>query len=342
MTPNATTNIVRQTSQLRERVEVFLGTKRARSKNAGEKSSGYLFDQNGDWAGYDVLSERSHVGHFRDPTRPIQTAVHEIIEKIDNEGWGAYLVGGTLRDLMLAPRGAGVLGVFPRDIDIVVLGTTLPELERCFTGMIRRRTRFGGLHLVKEVAGVCEVDFDIWPLEETWAFKAYHEKPDISIFPRYPFLNMDAIAMDLLPRDKVRQIFDQDEDGNHVFFRGLSDQTIDINFEPNPYPDVCAVRGLIIAAKLGFGIGVRLARFICERARMSTLDSFLRAQESHYGQVRSEARELQSWIDSIKRQLESGAERVVMAVPQNRQLGLWTDYPPMPIAAAEADQVAIV
>jgi hypothetical protein len=217
----------------------------------------------------------------------------------------------------------------------------LPRLEQCFKDLIRRRTRYGGLHLVKEFPGICDVNFDIWPLEETWAFKACGLKPDIATFPRYPFLNMDAITIDLLPGNKVRQIHDEDKDANHIFFSGLNNQTIDINFEPNPYPDVCAVRGLLIAAKLGFGMGRRLSHFICERARVSSLDSFLKAQQSHYGQVRSKANELQSWIDSIKTQVAAGAERVVVAVPQNRQLGLWTDYPPMAIASAEPEPAAV-
>jgi hypothetical protein len=235
--------------------------------------------------------------------------------------WAAYIVGGTLRDLMLGPAKAGVLGVVPRDIDVIVADAGLNELLECFNSIVARRTRFGGLHLVKQIAAGCEVHFDVWPLASTWAFMEYSKSPVIEAFPETPFLNLDSIAVELFPRGDSRQIYERG------FFEGLADQILDINFEPNPFPDVCAVRALIMAAKLRFGMTRRLARFISGRFEEVGPKGFEAAQLSHYGKLRSVSHELCRWVDALKYQMKNGANKIEIAVSESRQSELWTDYP---------------
>jgi hypothetical protein len=241
---------------------------------------------------------------------------------IEQRGWEAYLVGGTLRDLMLGPAKAGALGVFPRDIDIIVVNTDLDELGWYFDQITTRRTRFGGLHVVKPIARSCEVHFDIWPLRNTWALEAYSFPPTIGSFPLTPFLNLDAIAAEIFPSARQpRRIY---ECG---FFNGLKEEIIDINFKPNPFPDVCAARALIMAAKLQFSMTRNLADFVWQRCHGAGIQAVMEAQLSHYGQVRSPVEELRSWVRIVEEQLASDSERIAITVPRSRQLELWTDHP---------------
>ncbi len=57
----------------------------------------------------------------------------------------------------------------PRDIDIVVSGANIDNLRDTFRPFIMRETRFGGLQLARQ-----NWQFDLWPLEKTWAFTQDH------------------------------------------------------------------------------------------------------------------------------------------------------------------------
>jgi hypothetical protein len=200
------------------------------------------------------------------------------------------------------------------------------DLANCLSDLIARRTRFGGLHLVKKVARVCEIHFDVWPLADTWAFKAQGIKPEISRFPSTPFLNLDAVAIELYPRaNQPRAIYERG------FYQGISTRVIDINYEPNPSPDVCIARALIMAAKLQFALSRRLAHFICSwtSRQQDALAALGHAQLTHYGQMRCSADELHSWLSSIQQQVSAGSDRIEIRVSHARQLGLWEDYPPL-------------
>lgn len=255
-----------------------------------------------------------------------QSAVFNVLSYLHAREWETYVVGGTLRDLMVgSPQGKYHYFV-PRDIDLVVLAPSIEALEACFPkGLIRRRTRFGGLHLVKEFASGFEVHFDVWPLSETWAFKEYGIEAKMLNFPSTPFLNLDAIAIEVFPkRGSAAKIYE------HGFFKAVASKLIDINFEPNPYPDICAIRSLITAAKLHFSLSRKLALFICSRANMpASIDRWHDAQISHYGQVRCSQTEIDKWLVSLKDQLSSDADRIEVPVSDARQMSLWDDHPPM-------------
>jgi hypothetical protein len=255
----------------------------------------------------------------------MQIAIFDVLNYFYESGWETFIVGGTLRDLMVWFPQSGRRTIIPRDIDLIVNAPSVTAIEAVIPKeLIRRKTSFGGLHLVKQVLSRCELHFDVWPLVETWAFKEFKFSPNISDFPKTPFLNLDAIAMELFPRGGCpRRIF---ENG---FFEGIQSRLLDINFEPNPFPDVCAIRSLIVAAKSRFQISRRLATFIISRRdKPAFLDRWMHAQIAHYGQVRCTEGELVKWLTEIEYQLHSGCEKITVPVSNGRQLGLWLDYPP--------------
>ena len=61
--------------------------------------------------------------------------------------------------------------------------------------------------------------------------------------PKTTFLNVEAVAVELNPRPtRSRKLY---ESG---FFEGVATETIEINLEENPFPDLCVARSLLTAA----------------------------------------------------------------------------------------------
>jgi hypothetical protein len=255
--------------------------------------------------------------------RLVQEAILEAAWTLNRPGWSAYLVGGTLRDLLVGP-GSRYQFVKPRDVDIVVCGATREELRKLFEKRLtlERLTRFGGLHLIKPLASGDRVLFDIWTLADTWAFCAQKIPPRIEDFPGTTFLNIDSCAIELVePEGRQRACFDEG------FFASIAQRVVDVNYAPNPYPYVCVVRALVIAARLDFAIARKLAEFILTHAEAGGIDALIEAQVSHYGMVRCAAPELRLWIDGIRRGIESKRGTIRVELSRARRMQLWRDYP---------------
>ena len=254
---------------------------------------------------------------------PIRKSVLEVLHRATSQNWRTYIVGGAIRDLLLAPA-----GWWPRDVDVIVDGCSENDLEVVFRDIMIRHTSFGGLHLRRsvEIEGVTttkyDLLFDIWRLQDTWAIKTNELVPTISKFLETPFLNIDSIAV-AMPSNKRGAIVY--ESG---FFQAVSTKTLEINSEPNPFPFVCAMRSLILAAKLDFWIGPSLARFIQTLMNSGSISDLLDAQLSHYGRIRSNEDEIGEWLDRLRSQIDRGLSKVRLSNTPEQQLHLWQDWPP--------------
>jgi hypothetical protein len=169
-----------------------------------------------------------------------------------------FLFGGWVRDVLLYGPNAS-----PRDVDLVIGGTTVGELEAVLSPHVDRRTRFGGLQLVVEGTPI-----DIWPLETTWAFRAQgNRSPTFADLPKTTFLNVEAIALEL---DEVTG-----RTGRLYtcgFFEGIRDRVLDINYEANPSPPLCVARSLNLAVKLDYQLGTRLREYILRQLLSTSLE----------------------------------------------------------------------
>ena len=250
----------------------------------------------------EFLAPESH----RDPDGVRQSAV-EVLTRTVRKGWRTYLVGGFLRDVAVHPHSR-----WPRDFDVVVEGCSWDELKSVFADVIARHNRFGGLMLrqwiemqdERHAEPGQELDFDIWRLEDTWAVRHFHLPHTIQAFVRTPFLNIDSVAMSIGPGEDYLTVFEQG------FFDALKGRYVEVNQTDNPYPVLCAVRGMILAASLNFVVGPKLAAFVYKLAVDVALDEFVDAQVGHYGYVRSSREQLARWILDVRTQLEAGREQV--------------------------------
>jgi hypothetical protein len=234
-------------------------------------------------------------------------ALRSLREKTQDRGWTIFVFGGTLRDLLaLAPS------TVPRDLDLVVAGTTRESLESVFKRELVRVNRFGGLHLVTH-----KLPVDMWTLDSTWAFRerlVYGR--DFSDLPRTTFLNVEAIAAEFHTQPgRARTVY------TRGFFRGIQERQVEINLEDNPFPALCIVRSLITAQRLRFSLGPRLVRFILHHARRIPIEELEAIQRSHYGRIRLNRHQLHALTVLIREQASHIKIRPVM-MPHEQQLAL--------------------
>jgi hypothetical protein len=243
---------------------------------------------------------------------PIVQTVRELRET----GFAAVFFGGTLRSLLFSRLTKKKPGR-PRDIDIVIAGMTIEALKDRFRSFIKRETRFGGLQLER-----MNWQFDVWPLDRTWGFLHYNaDAPAFALLPRTTFFNLEAIAVDVWTRrGKRRNIYS----GDDQFFEGILTRTLELNLPENPFPALCIIRSLVMAASLDYAVGPRLAAYLSEKASALGGRDFDAIQREHYGRLRYDTDSLRRWLDYIiEAHARSPGER--HRLPICRQGTLWPE-----------------
>jgi hypothetical protein len=232
------------------------------------------------------------------------------LRTIKDRSWRAVLFGGVPRDLYLMGP-----ATVPRDVDVVVENVATERIADVFKGHVRRRTRFGGL-----VLNFGGWRVDVWPLDTTWAFREQVVlKVDVAELPRTTFLDVEAIAVELASGPgRSRNVYERG------FFDAMSRRVVEINLEENPYPDLCIVRSLLVASKIDFAIGPRLAGYIAFHSKKFDVDALVHAQAAHYGVVRRDADDLYRWLKAIWLHQKRGSRSPVKLEPAAwRQMDFW-------------------
>ena len=222
----------------------------------------------------------------------------DVLQDLRQSNVQAVLFGGTLRSLLVSRIFEAKPGR-PRDIDVVVSGVPLSRLEEQFSDILTRRTRFGGLHLKR---GTWQ--FDIWPVNETWAFRQNYSGPaNFEQLPLTTTFNLEAVAVEAWSTDgRPRALFS----GNDQFFDGILSRTVELNRADNPFPELTVVRALVLASELRFKIGPRLAGYIANVGSSLSEEYLERVQASHYGHARMEGYALKDLIAIVARRALDG------------------------------------
>jgi hypothetical protein len=227
---------------------------------------------------------RSRLSRFLVEPAPWKAPFREMVDVFRGKEWKAVLFGGVLRDLVLygpAKR--------PRDIDIVV-DCSLEDLSAALSSFPFQRTRFGGFRIAFR-----KWSFDIWPLRNTWAFAVGHMTATFENLPKTTFFNIEAVAVQFnTKRRNKRPLY------SFGFAEAISTRVLDINFEPNPFPQLCIIRGLLTAARHGLLLSPRLARYMLEKGNRTEIAEIMQAQFGHYGVVRLRAQDIVSSLDHIE------------------------------------------
>ncbi|MBZ9845695.1 hypothetical protein [Mesorhizobium sp. CA5] len=180
---------------------------------------------------------------------------HEIGDMIDRLSpvGNCAIFGGLARDFAREGRDA-----FKSDVDIVVHG--LPGvLDALLSQMSGRRNQFGGYRLEYG-----RFDFDIWPLQMTWAARVGHVKVrSLTDLARTTFFDCDAVLFDC----RTLEISRSDR-----FWTSIGQGIVDINLEPNPNYIGTLVRTLRILFDKKQKLAPRLARYLARGVEGSRKD----------------------------------------------------------------------
>ncbi len=228
---------------------------------------------------------RTRLRHFLHDKEvgPRRRALKQSLLPFKEEGLSAYFFGGLLRDLLL--------GVTPRDVDLVVADEHAEAIEEQFGEQVRHRNRFGGLYV--KTPGW---DFDVWPVGQTWAFThEWGHDRTFEALPKTTFLNIEAIAVQVWPESGHARVLHE-----NGFFDAFRSRRLEVNHEANPYPDVCVVRSLLIAFRLNFGLGPRLVEYVARHAEDLSRRDIEQILLQHYRSQLITPERMLSWIDEIR------------------------------------------
>jgi hypothetical protein len=245
---------------------------------------------------------------------PWKEPVEETIRELRFASWPAVLFGGTLRSLLVSRLTDGRPGR-PRDVDIVVKDMDLSQIRKQFEPFLVRETRFGGLQLRR-----MNWQLDVWPLDRTWAFVQQETTaPDFEDLPGTTFFNLESIAVEAWSTcGRARRIYS----GDDQFFKGILARVLEVNLQANPFPELCVLRGLVLAKCLNYRVGPRLARYIEEFGKSMSCNRFEEVQIKHYGKVRFRGELLVSWVRHVAERLSSDDQGPVR-LPTTKQLTFW-------------------
>lgn len=233
-----------------------------------------------------------------------------VLKDWERRGMAPILFGGVLRDLVVMGR-----RYYPRDVDVVLQRGTTDGILVDLSEHQYRLNRFGGVHLCLN-----RWAFDVWPLERTWAFTQDNTlAPNASNLPKTTFLDVEAIAVTFNGPDRIGQII------SNGFFEAIEKRCIGINYRPNPFPGLSAIRTLVTASKLRFAISVDLARYFVNAVAKFGVEELIHAQEHHYGKVIFRGLEIEQLTNYFAREIQTSRNGQI-SMPdsyQPRQLKLW-------------------
>lgn len=208
-------------------------------------------------------------------TSPSSSALRLVSKALSDKRWNAVLFGGAARDILLNGRDA-----VPRDLDVVVDGVTLSDLDQTFAAKRPRRNKFHGLCLDLE-----GIKVDMWPLDRTRAFFDLDiRRPTFTdLVSKTTFFNVENIAIDL----GTGGVY---ESG---FFQALHEGVLEVNYEKNPFPLLCIVRAAKFMKCYDLRMGPRLQAFIQREGQRATISQLMVIQRGYFGKEVVSASELE-------------------------------------------------
>ncbi|MGI4791109.1 MAG: hypothetical protein ACRYFS_19960 [Janthinobacterium lividum] len=222
---------------------------------------------------------------------PAWAPLREVLQIISKQSWHACLFGGLMCRLL-----AHGFNYKPRDVDIVLAGASTGDLQRVFAEYPHSWTRFGGIRVQWK-----GWTFDLWPLDQTWAFRERVIRPfgsgilyGFDRLPESTFLDIEAVAVELTDDlQKVHQVYEKG------FFKAIQSKQVNINLEYNSSPEQAVVRSLILACQLQFTLGPELVHYVALLAQKNKTARLLRIQRSLYGTHPNDGQILENWLSAV-------------------------------------------
>lgn len=199
------------------------------------------------------------------PYNTASRATQRIVQIAVSSGWKVGLFGGLPRDAALRGEQAS-----PRDLDIVLSGATLSEIQDAYRPYLVRKNKYDGI-----ILNVEGIEADVWPLEETWGIRQLKiQNPSFASLLDTTFFNLEAIVVEIEKGGRTLH-----EGG---FLQAIKDQELEINYSDNPYPLLCLTRAIVLAKRFGLQFGPNLLTYLKSTAQSYSVSQVLHLQSSHY------------------------------------------------------------
>ncbi|USD14094.1 hypothetical protein ND894_19175 [Priestia megaterium] len=188
--------------------------------------------------------------------------INELVDKLSSEG-DLLLFGGSVRNYF-----ENQFKTLPRDFDIVV--NTTNEIDSYFKDYNFTKNRYGGFKV-----SICGIEFDIWTLENTWAFKEKKVSIAEKNLTETVFLNLDSIVYNLSKGLLYSKLYE----------KALQTKTLDVVLHENPYVELNLLRALVFKKKYGFNLSCSLINYFrdCDSYHKDFFSILHDIQYSHYG-----------------------------------------------------------
>ncbi|KQU09007.1 MULTISPECIES: hypothetical protein [Bacillus] len=151
------------------------------------------------------------------------------IEELSNVG-DLLFFGGSIRDICLFPDNPPL----PRDFDIAIKFKDKTNFDLITKKYSNRRNRFGGFKFK-----IGNMEFDIWDLENTWAFKNTNLQASEENLAKSVYLNIDGIVYNF----NKSKLYDE------LFRTSIKASKLDVNLEENPQVELNLLRALVFKDK---------------------------------------------------------------------------------------------
>lgn len=174
--------------------------------------------------------------------------------------------GGAIRDICLNPENPPM----PRDFDIAIKFKNYDRFENILYKYQFRKNRFGGYKF-----NVADLEFDVWDLANTWAFKNTDLQVSEENLAKSVFLNIDGIVYNF----NKSKLYDE------LFKNSVLAGKIDINLDINPQIELNLLRAIVFKNKYQLNFSNKLKEvfkgYLEERAEI-LVNQLYELQETHY------------------------------------------------------------
>lgn len=205
---------------------------------------------------------------FVPPAIPGSVAFEEVAALLIGHGWSFGLFGGAARDILLKGPAAT-----PRDFDLVVVDCpSVADLKAALKPFSPDQNGFKGFAFRMD-----EVPFDVWRLEDTWAFqpsKLGIAKPVLTDLHKTTFFNIEQIVCEL-PAGIIHR--------DPAFTRAFQERVLELNYPDNPFPLLALIRTVAFTKKLGMKLGPKLEDWILSKRVEAKEGLVSHVQKKYFG-----------------------------------------------------------
>ncbi|RTR25949.1 hypothetical protein EKG37_22205 [Robertmurraya yapensis] len=186
------------------------------------------------------------------------------IEELSNVG-DLLFFGGSIRDICLFPDKPPM----PRDFDIAINFKNKDIFDSIINKYKYKMNRFGGYKIK-----ISNLEFDIWDLENTWAFKYTNLSPSEENLAKSVYLNIDGIVYNF----NKSLLYDE------IFRSSVRECKLDITLEENPQIELNLLRAMVFKEKYNLNFSKKLKQvyqnYLNESEKL--VENLYELQLSHY------------------------------------------------------------